>query len=70
MEDRRDAHRVFLWGGGGDLRERYHLEEIAVDGTETDLQEMGWGGMNWNDLVRDRDMGRALVNSTINFRVP
>ena len=41
--------------GGGDPRERNHLEDLDVGGIETDPQEVGWSGMNWIDLARDRD---------------
>jgi hypothetical protein len=34
------------------------------------LREIGWDGMNWIDLVLDRDWWRALVNTVMNLRVP
>ena len=35
-----------------------------------DLQEVGWWGMDWIDLAKDRDRRWALVNTVINLRVP
>jgi hypothetical protein len=40
------------------------------DNIKTDLREIGWGGMDWIDLVQDRDQWRALVNTLMNLRVP
>jgi hypothetical protein len=41
-----------------------------VDNIKRDLREIGWGGMGWIDLARDRDHWRALVNTVMNLRVP
>jgi hypothetical protein len=35
-----------------------------------DLREMGWGDMDWIDLIQDRDQWRTLVNTMMIFRVP
>ena len=35
-----------------------------------DLQEVGWGSMDWIDLAQDRDRWQALVNVVMNLQVP
>jgi hypothetical protein len=41
-----------------------------VDNVKINLREIGWGGMDWIDLVQDRDEWTALVNSITNLQVP
>jgi hypothetical protein len=40
-----------------------------VDNIKMDLREIGWGGMDWIDLAKDRDQWRALVNAVMNIQV-
>jgi hypothetical protein len=37
------------------------------DNFRMDLREIGWCGMDWIDLVQDRDQWRALVNTAMNL---
>jgi hypothetical protein len=41
-----------------------------VNNNKIDLREIGWGGMDWTDLVQKRDQFRVLVNLVMNLRVP
>jgi hypothetical protein len=40
------------------------------DDIKMDLREIGWGAVDWIDLVQDRDQWRALLNTVMNLRVP
>jgi hypothetical protein len=35
-----------------------------------DLQEVGWGDMDWIDMAQDKDRWWALVSAVMNLRVP
>jgi hypothetical protein len=41
-----------------------------VDNIKMDLREIGWNGMEWVDLVQDRDQWRALVNTVMRLLIP
>ena len=40
------------------------------DNIKMDIQEVGWGDMDWIYMAQDRDRWRALVNAAMNLRVP
>jgi hypothetical protein len=61
-------HVGFWWEN---QKERDHYEDQDVGGmiiTKWVLQ-IGWGGMYWIDLVKDRDQWRALANMVTKFPV-
>jgi hypothetical protein len=41
-----------------------------VDNIKINLEEIGWGGVDWIGLAQDRDKWIALVNAVMNLRVP
>ena len=65
---------MYIWFWWGNLKERNHLEDPGVDGRIVIRWIFrkwdGGGGMDWIDLVQDRDRWRALVNAVMNLRVP
>jgi hypothetical protein len=68
MEERRGAYKVLVGKLEGRRplgRPRPRWEDIWMD-----LQEGGFGGMDWIDLAQDRDRWRALVNAVVNLRAP
>jgi hypothetical protein len=39
------------------------------DGIRMGLREIGLGDVEWNQLVQDRDLWQAVVNTAMNLRV-
>jgi hypothetical protein len=69
MGERRNAYRI-LMGNPEGKRPLGRPRRRWVDNIILDLREIGWDGMDWIDLVQDRDQWRALVNTEMNLRVP
>jgi hypothetical protein len=40
------------------------------DNNKMDVQEVGFGVMDWIELAQDRDMWRSFVTAVMNLRVP
>jgi hypothetical protein len=69
MGEKRNAYRTLVGKPEGkrplDRPRRRWMYNIKMD-----LRERAWNGMDWIDLVKDRDQLWALVNMAMNLRVP
>jgi len=69
MGERRGEYRVLVGKHEGKRplgRPKHRWE----DNSKMDLRKVGCGGMDWTELVKDRDRWRALVNAVMNIQVP
>jgi hypothetical protein len=41
-----------------------------VDNIKIDLREIGWAGIDWINLVQERDQWRVPMNMVKNLQVP
>jgi hypothetical protein len=69
MGEGRGAYRVLVRRPEG-RRPLARPRRRWEDNIKMDLQEVGWGGMDWIDMAQDRDRWRAVVSALMNFRVP
>ena len=68
MADSRGAYRVLVSRPEGNSplgRPRRRWK----DNIKMDLEELGWRGVDWIDLVQDRGRWRARVKAMMNLRV-
>jgi hypothetical protein len=61
--ERRGVYRFLVGKPEGRPRHRWE------DNIKMDLQEVGYGDLDWTDLAEGRDRWRALVNAVMNCRV-
>ena len=69
MGERRQVRRVLVGKPEGKKplgRPRHRWE----DNIKMNLQEVGFGGMDWIQLAQDRDRWWALVDAVMKLRVP
>jgi len=69
MVQERGVYRVFVGKPEG-KRPLRRSRRRWVDNIRTDLQEMGFGYMDWIGMVQDRDRWRTFVSAVMNLRVP
>jgi hypothetical protein len=67
--EKRNAYRI-LMEKSEEKRQLATPRRRWVDNIKMYLREIGWGSMDWIDLVQDRDQWRALINTVMNFLVP
>jgi hypothetical protein len=69
MEERRGVYRVLVGKREGN-RPLGRTRRRWEDNSKMDLQEVGFGGMEWIDVAHYRDRWRALANAVMNLWVP
>jgi transcription termination factor 2 len=69
MGEGRGAYRVLVGRSEG-RRPLGRPRRRWKNNIKMDLQEVGWGGMDWINMAQDRDKWRALVSVVMNLRVP
>jgi hypothetical protein len=68
MGEKRNANRILVGKPEG-KRPLGRPRRRWVGNIKMDLRDIEWDGMDWIDMVQDRDQWRALVNTVMNLRV-
>jgi hypothetical protein len=69
MGEKKNTHKILVGKPEG-KRPLGRPRRRWVDNIKMDLREIGWDGVDWMDMVQDRDQWKALVNTVLNLRVP
>jgi hypothetical protein len=68
MGEKRNACRILVGKPEG-KRQLGRPRRRWVNNIKINLREIGWEGMDWIDLAKDRDQWRSLVNTVMNLQV-
>jgi hypothetical protein len=68
MRNQRNAYRILVVKPEG-KRPLGRPRRRWVDNIKMRLRGIVWNGMDWIDLVQDRDQWRTLVNTVMNLRI-
>jgi hypothetical protein len=69
MGEKRNLYRLLVGKPKG-KRPLVRPRRRLVDNIRMDLGEVRWGDVDWIGLAKDRNRGRALVNSVLHLWVP
>jgi hypothetical protein len=69
MWEKRNIYRILVGKPEG-KRPLGRPRRRWVDNIKMNIREIGWDGVDWIYRARDRNERKALVNTTMNFRVP
>jgi hypothetical protein len=69
MGEKRNVYRILVGKPEG-KRSLGRPKHRWEDNIKMDLREIGWGGIDWIDLLQDTDQQRALVKMVMNRWVP
>jgi hypothetical protein len=66
MGEKRNMYRLLVGKPEG-KRPLERPRHRWVDNIRMDLEEVGWGGVDWIGLARERNRWRTVVNSLLNL---